>query len=181
MNFRENRFKTAVDDGVAAAYQWGGGGDLFVNHKLLGNKKLEKAFKDKANGLLKTVLDGAEAYLKNPNIKDTMRNYINALLNTKRQCVAQSYDGDFTEVTIIHEMGHALHDKIFWKYGKTTKNPNGIDFAESMSKYGGNISGYAISNHREYIAESFAAYYCGEADKLDPEIVKMFEGAKKKK
>ena len=181
MNFRENRFKTAVDDGTAAAYQWGGGGDLFVNHKLLGNKKLEKAFKDRANGLLKTVIDGAEAYLKSPNIKDTMRNYINALLNTKRQCVAQAYDADFTEITIFHEMGHALHDKIFWKYGKTTKNPNGIDFAESMSKYGGNISGYAISNYREYIAESFAAYYCGEADKLDPEIVKMFEGAKKKK
>ena len=180
MNFRENRFKTAVDDGVAASYQWGGGGDLFINHKLLGNKKLEKAFIDKANGLLNTIINGAEAYLKRPNLKDAQRNYITALLNTKRQCVAQSY-GDFTEVTIIHEMGHALHDKIFWKYGKTTKNPNGIDFAESMSKYGGNISGYAISNYREYIAESFAAYYCGEADKLDPEIVKMFEGAKKKK
>lgn len=181
MNFRESKWKDAVESGTAAAYRWGDGGNLYINQKLLGNKKLEKAFKDRANGLLKTVLDGAEAYLKRPNIKDVQRNYINALLNTKRQCVAQSYDGDFTEVTVIHEMGHALHDKVFWKYGKTTKNPDGIDFSASMSKYGGNISGYAISNTNEYIAESFAAYYCGEADKLDPEIVKMFEGAKKKK
>ena len=180
MNFRENRFKTAVDDGTAAAYQWGGGGDLFVNQKLLGNKKLEKAFTDRANELLKTVIDGASTILSRPNLKEAQRNYINALLKTGRQCVAQTA-ANFTETTIIHEMGHALHDKIFWKYGKTTKNPNGIDFAESMSKYGGNISGYAISNYREYIAESFAAYYCGESDKLDPEIVKMFEGAKKKK
>jgi hypothetical protein len=180
MNFREKKWKFAIEDGTAAAYGWGNGGNLYINQKLLGNKKLEKAFTDRANELLNTVINGADAYLSRPNLKDVQRNYITALLNTKRQCVAQTA-ADFTEATVIHEMGHALHDKLFWKFGKTTKNPNGIDFAESMSKYGGNISGYAISNTHEYIAESFAAYYCGEADKLDPEIVKMFEGAKKKK
>lgn len=180
MNFRENKWKNAVENGTAAAYQWGGGGDLYINQKLLGNKKLEKALTEKANGLLNTVIDGADAYLSQPNLKDAQRNYIAALVKSKRQCVAQTA-ANFTEATTYHEMGHALHDKLFWKFGKTTKNPNGIDFAESMSKYGSNISGYAISNHHEYIAESFAAYYCGESEKLDPEIVKMFEGAKKKK
>lgn len=180
MNFREKKWKFAVEDGTAAAYGWGNGGNFYINQKLLGNKKLEKAFTDRANELLNTVINGADVILNRPNLKDVQRNYINALVKSRRQCVAQTA-ANFTESTVIHEMGHALHDKIFWKYGKTTKNPNGIDFVESMSKYGGNISGYAISNTHEYIAESFAAYYCGEADKLDPEIVKMFEGAKKKK
>jgi len=178
MNFREKKWKFAIEDGTAAAYGWGNGGNLYINQKLLGNKKLEKAFTESANGLLDTVIKGADVILNKPNLKEAQRNYIMALVNTKRQCVAQTAE-NFTESTTIHELGHALHDRIFWKYGKSAKNPSGIDFGASMSKYGGNISGYAISSTNEYIAESFAAYYCGEGDKLDPEILKMFEESKK--
>lgn len=180
MNFREKQWKNAVETGTAAAYQWGNGGTLYINQKMLGNKKLVKEINAQADELLNTVITGADVILSKPDLKDAQRNYITALLNTKRQLVAQSTH-DFTEATIIHEMGHALHDKLFWKYQKGYRNPNGIDFGASMSKYGGNISGYAISSSNEYIAESFAAYCYGERDKLDPEIVKMFEECKRKK
>jgi SPP1 gp7 family putative phage head morphogenesis protein len=180
MNFREKQWKNAVESGTAAAYQWGNGGTLYINQKMLGNKKLVKAITAQADELLDTVIKGADVILSKPDLKDAQRNYINALIKTKRQLVAQS-TSDFTEATIMHEMGHALHDKLFWKYQKGYRNPNGIDFGESMRKYGGNISGYAVSTPNEYIAESFAAYCYGERDKLDPEIVKMFEECKKKK
>lgn len=180
MNFRESKWKDAVESGTAAAYRWGDGGNLYINQKLLGNKKLEKALKDKADGLLKIVLDGGEAYLARPNLKEAERKYITAILNTKRQCVAQSYGANFTEVTVIHEMGHMLHDKLFYKKDGYLRRDI-IDLTASMNKYGGNISGYAVSNTREYMAESFAAYRMGEIDKLDPELVKIFEEKKRKK
>ena len=179
MNFRESKWANAVESGTAAAYQWGDGGNLYMNQKLIGNAKLEKAFKDKADNLLNTVLAGAEDYLKKPDLKPAQRKYITALVKSKRQCVAQSYS-NFTEVTTIHELGHMLHDKLFFvKEGYLRKDI--IDLAASMEKYGANISGYAVSSTKEYMAESFAAYRMGEIDKLDPELVKIFEEKKRKK
>ena len=98
--------------------------------------------------------------------------------NTGVQCFAQKVDeSKFTEATIVHECGHMLDDKIF---GKAMKDA-GIDRAESLLKYGGNISAYAVSMQAEYIAESFASWWYGQTDGLDPAIVAVCEGARKKK
>ena len=76
----------------------------------------------------------------------------------------------------IHEMGHYLDDDLFRKSMKE----NGFDLSESFDKYSGSISAYATSNPQEYVAESFTAYWKGETDILDPNLVKIFEGTKKK-
>lgn len=180
MNFRENKWKAAVDDGVAAAYQWGGnGGRLFINQKLIGTKKAADAFRKKGDNLLKTVLDGADTILNKPGIRPNQKKYIEALVKSGRQVVAQSCD-DFVEATIVHEMGHSLDDKVFRKYFKTSSNMEGLDIGLSMEKHAGGISGYAVSTKEEYIAESFASWWYGNTDDLDPELVKIFEGCMKK-
>lgn len=179
MNFREKTWKTAVEDGVAAAFQWGGGGKLFINQKLIGTAKTESAFVKKAKDLLKTVLDGASSLLSKAGLKPVQQKYIAALVKSGRQCVSQSIDG-FTESTIVHEMGHMLDFKIFGKQFKSLSNPDGLDIAESMEKYASGVSGYATSSKKEYIAESFTAYWYGMTDILDPELVAVFERMRKR-
>ena len=62
---------------------------------------------------------------------------------------------------------------------KSFMKKEGFDVMESKEKYASNISGYATSDANEYIAESFCAWWYGEKDILDPELVKIFEGALK--
>lgn len=121
----------------------------------------------------------ADTILAKPNIRPVQKRYIEALLKSKRQVVAQSCD-DFVEATIVHEMGHSLDSKVFRKYFKTSSNLDGLDIAESMEKYAGGISGYAVSQKEEYIAESFTAWWYGMTDELDPRLISIFEGAIKK-
>lgn len=180
MNFRESKWKSAVEDGVAAAYQWGGnGGSLYFNQKLIGTTKTETTFKQNADKLLKKVLDGADEILQKPNLKAVQRDYIESLVKSGRQCVAQSAE-DFTECTIVHELGHSLDNKLFRKRFKTLSNPDGFDIRASMERYASNISGYATSTKEEYIAESFAAWWYGMDDIVDPELARIFMGSMKK-
>lgn len=172
MNFRENKWKNTTAD---AAYQWGGsGGNLFFNPHYYSSGKALTAHIQEADDLLKTVLDGADRLLDKPGLRDEQRRYIEALLKTGTQCVAQSVD-DFVEATFVHELGHSLDDKIFRKAFKES----GFNPSESLLKFGGNISGYAVSSNQEYIAESFTAYWYGKTEALDPDLVKIFESAKK--
>jgi hypothetical protein len=174
MNMRENRFKNTTSD---AAYQWFNGGDLFYNPKYYKTKKALQAHIDEGNKLLQGVLPNIDAYVASGKARASQLEYLEALKATKRQCVAQTRD--YTKATFAHECGHMLDDKVF----RTMLKDEGIDvrefYGQSMGKYAKHISGYAVSDSREYIAESFAAYYCGETDILDPDIVSMFERAKK--
>lgn len=174
MNFRETKWKTAVEDGIAAAYQWGNGGTLFMNQKIFASEKVTSAFTKKANDLLHTVLNGIDTLLGKSGLREKQRIYLEALKKTGVQCFAQTTGIDFAEATFVHESGHLLDDKIFRKLFKE----KGFDISASMVKYAGNISGYAVSTNAEYIAESFTAFWYGKTDILDPDLVKIFQGAK---
>lgn len=174
MNFRESKWKTAVEDGIAAAYQWGNGGTLFMNQKIFASAKVTSAFVKKADDLLHTVLNGMDALLRKQWLREKQRAYLEALRKTGVQCFAQTAGLDFAEATFVHESGHLLDDKIFRKLFKE----HGFDISASMGKYAGNISGYATSTNAEYIAESFSAFWYGKTDILDPDLVKIFQGAK---
>ena len=174
MNFREAKWKTAVEDGIAAAYQWGNGGTLFMNQKLFASEKATSAFVKKADDLLHTVLNGVDTLLGKSGLRETQRIYLEALKKTGVQCFSQTAGLDFTEATFVHESGHLLDDKIFRKLFKE----KGFDISASMAKYAGNISGYAVSTNAEYIAESFTAFWYGKTDVLDPDLVKIFQGAR---
>ena len=174
MNFRESRWKSAVEDGTAAAYQWGNGGTMFVNQKLFASKKATSEFIKKSDDLLQYVLEGSDILLENSALRENQRVYLEALKKTGVQCFSQTKGLDFAEATFIHESGHMLDDKMFRKMYKE----KGFDVSASMAKYAGNISGYAVSSNAEYVAESFTAYWYGKTDILDPDLVDIFQGAR---
>lgn len=169
INFRDKAFKNAT---ASAAYKWGNG-TLYFNGHYFANAKALAEHQAEANDLLQKVLDGANVLLSKPSVSESQKVYIKALVNTGRQCVAQSYD--FAEATFTHEVGHMLDDKLF----KLQLVQNRDFLAKSMEKYAGNISGYAVESSAEYVAESYTAYCFGETDILDPELVKIFKGAEK--
>ena len=174
MNFREAKWKSAVDDGIAAAYQWGNGGTMFMNQKLFASEKVTSTFVKKSDDVLHTVLNDIDILLGNPAVKEKQRVYLKALKKTGVQCFSQTAGLDFAEATFVHESGHLLDDKIFRKLFKE----NSFDVSASMAKYAGNISGYAVSSNAEYVAESFTAFWYGKTDIIDPDLVKIFQGAR---
>ena len=169
MNFRTNTFRNAVDDGVIAAYRWGNG-QLYINQKILSNSKTLNATMDKVNSLYKSVTENADVLLSKPNISALQKQYVEALVESGCQCVSQKMDNMF-EATVVHEMGHMLDDQKFRKAFKAA----GFDVRASKEKFGKAISGYAVSDNKEYVAESFCSYFYGKTESLDPELVDIFE------
>ena len=166
-NTREKRFKGTTAE---AAYQWGLN-DMFYNKAYY---KSAKAFNDhlaEYNKLLQTVLPNIDTAIARTKPGASLR-YLEALKRTGRTNV---FAPDAYGST-IHEMGHYLDDQIFRKAFKE----KGFDLSASFEKYSGGISGYATATQQEYIAESFAAYWKGETDILDPDLVDIFKGLRKK-
>ena len=166
-NTREKRFKGTTAE---AAYQWGLN-DMFYNKAYY---KSAKAFNDhlaEYNKLLQTVLPNIDTAIARTKPGASLR-YLEALKRTGRTNV---FAPDAYGST-IHEMGHYLDDQLFRKAFKE----KGFDLSTSFEKYSGGISGYATATQQEYIAESFAAYWKGETDILDPDLVDIFKGLRKK-
>lgn len=173
MNMREKRWREATAE---AAYGWGSG-DLYINGKYYKDSKSIAKHKKEFEDLLERVMPkvpGAIADLegKTDYLSRTKHRYYSALLKSGRTNVS----GVEIEGSIVHEMGHMLDDRVFG----LQKTQSSFDIKSSMEKYASGISAYATSDSREYVAESFAAYWKGETDILDPELVKIFEGARKK-
>ena len=172
-NRREKRFK---DTTAEAAYQWGTC-DLFFNKDYLKSTKAMSAHVKEYRDLLDTVLPNIDIAIEKAKQKtgfgaEVQLRYVEALKATGRTNVNEpdAYG------SMVHELGHYLDDRVFKKAEKET----GFDLSASFEKYSGKISAYATSNKQEYVAESFAAYWNGEEDIIDPELVKIFERSKKK-
>ena len=168
INFREKRFK---DTTAEAVFYWGNHGSMYFNGKYFKNAKTYKAHLKEITDLQKFVNDNIDVLLeKHQNDRET--GYLQAIKKTKSQCFAQKLDPSlFSDATFVHECGHMLDSKIFYKQCRES----GFDRRESMKKYGGNISGYATSMVEEYMAESFASWWYGQTDGLDPALVEIFE------
>ena len=172
-NTREKRFK---DTTAEAAYQWGTN-DLFFNKAYLKNAKAMAAHTKEYADLLDAVLPNIDVAIEKVSgqtgfAAEIKRRYLDALKATGRTNV---YAPD-AYGSMVHELGHYLDDTVF----RAAYKEKGFNLASSYAKYSGKISGYATSDQQEYIAESFAAYWKGESDILDPDLVKIFEGSKKK-
>lgn len=179
MNMRSNVFKNSTAE---AAYRWGMNGSLFINPTFYKSASALAAHKAEIDGLMSTVMNGGQALIDSGRATGKKRDYIEALLRTGRQCVSQSHD--FLEGTFVHECGHRLDDQIF---RKALIEAFGVDrvkyadrLAESRRQYGGGISGYAIADNAEYMAESFSAWWYGESSIIDPIIKGVFEKLVKK-
>lgn len=170
-NMREKRFK---DTTAEAAYQWGLS-DFYYNKKYLKSAKTMAAHKKEYADLLEKVLPNIDKAIEindgKSNATATLQlRYLKALKNTGRTNV---FEPDAYGTT-IHELGHYLDDQIFKKAAKES----GLDITESFNNYSGKISAYATSSRQEYVAESFAAYWKGEKDIIDPKLFDLFERLK---
>ena len=180
MNMRTNAFRGSTAE---AAYQWSGNGTLYINPTIYKTGKTFAAHKAEVDRLTKVCIDGGENILKSGKYKGTEKEWLETLLRTGRQCVSQSHD--FVEGAFVHESGHMLEDKVFRNvyddYFGTKGQFEGVRnfLSASREKYAGSISAYAVTSTREYIAESFTAWWYGEKDILDPALVRVFEGAMK--
>lgn len=170
-NMRDKRFK---DTTAEAAYQWGLS-DFYYNKKYLKSAKTMAAHKKEYADLLEKVLPNIDKAIEindgKSNATATLQlRYLKALKNTGRTNV---FEPDAYGTT-IHELGHYLDDQIFTKAAKES----GLDITESFNNYSGKISAYATSSRQEYVAESFAAYWKGEKDIIDPKLFDLFERLK---
>lgn len=171
MNMREKQFKGSTAD---AAYRWGSC-DMYFNKGYFKTRKDFSKHIKQFNELLDTVLPNVDTlidqYKDYTGLMRKKYDYVTALKNTKRTNVsnAEPYG------TIVHELGHYLDDNLFRRVFKE----RGIDISDSREKYATKISAYATADNNEYIAESFLAYWKGETEILDPELIKVFEELKK--
>ncbi len=166
--FREKAFKDAT---MEAAYKWdsGMGGTLYFNQRYFKSAKVLKEHMGQADELLKLVVDHADELMeKRP--KD--REYLGALKQSGRQVVAQSYPDRYAEATFNHELGHMLDDTVF----KLSTMHKEIVKA-GRDRYAPGLSGYAVTDMREYVAESYCAYRMGEEALVDPALVVLFKEA----
>jgi SPP1 gp7 family putative phage head morphogenesis protein len=173
MNMRSNMWKGKTAE---AAYRWGGDGTLYINPTYYKNAKAYGDHVAEIDKLMQTVLSSGQELIDSGRVSGTRADYISALLETKRQAVSQSHD--FMQGTFVHEMGHALDDKYVRR--ELRELYPGIDgvrdfLSQSRTTYGSHISGYAIADGNEYIAESFTAWWYGERDKVDPILSGVFE------
>ena len=137
-----------------------------------GNIGLNKEILKNAGTLNKYVSSGEESF------KFVMQNLDK--LSGKQLEIAESYKiagrslvDSTIEGMLTHEVGH--HISYMQSVNKELSELQRSDW-ESYAK---GISGYANHSFGEYVAESFTAYYNGETDKLQPELVEIFEGLRK--
>lgn len=168
MNMREKAFRGSTAD---AAYRWGSC-DLFYNKAYFKSPKDFAKHLQQYRDLLEQVLPNVdpliEKYRSETGYGASLQlRYLEALKATGRTNVSSADPYR----TMVHELGHYLDDNLFRAEFKSS----GFDVRQSFADYAIRVSAYATESNQEYVAESFLAYWVGETDGLDPELVKIFE------
>jgi hypothetical protein len=134
-------------------------GNLMINKELCKDKKAIDNY----------IKEGKEAF-------DLVINNIDKLSGNKLEMALRYKEAGRTTVgkgiknMIIHETGH--HISWMKEYSKMFEE---VALKTNWKEYAKKISGYATSKFAEYIAESWNAYYIGEKDILQKEMIKIFD------
>ena len=86
------------------------------------------------------------------------------------QTAGRSLVGNTVEDMITHEIGHHIS-----YMSEVNKELSAISKTDEWKEYASKLSGYSNRSFGEYVAESFSAYYNGERDKLQPQIIDIFD------
>lgn len=139
-------------------------GNIGLNNTLIKSQKLIDKYNEQGKKSFQYVLDNIDV------LKGESRKQAEAYKIAGRSLVGNSVE-DF----ITHEVGH--HISYIPEVNKTLSqiqsDTNWKDFAQ-------NLSGYSTHSFGEYFAESFNAFCKGEQDKLQPELIEIFEGIRRK-
>lgn len=132
---------------------------IYINKNVLKKAETLAAYNKQAKDAWDTVMSGIDTL--NGAEKELALRYKQA----GRSIVGDGSVHDY----FLYEMGHHVQWQAF-----DAKTNNLI--GSQMSKYAGNLSGYATASKSEYFAESFVALQKGEISKLDPEYVAFMKG-----
>ena len=137
-------------------------GNIGMNTTLMKTEAMVKAYQTEGENAFKYVIDNM------------------GMLSGKQLEIAKAYEfagrslvDNSIEGMITHEIGH--HLSYMPEINKALSAVQNTDWEE----YARHLSGYANHSFGEYVAESWTAYYNGETNLVQPELVKIFEGLKK--
>ena len=138
----------------------------------MGNMGLNSTILKNMDTVNKYIQDGEQAYKYVIDNMDKLSGkeleLAKAYKLAGRNLVDESLEG-----MVTHEMGHHIsYIPSVNKELAKIQNTNWQDYAK-------HLSGYSNKSYGEYISESFVAYYKGEKDKVQPELVKVFDSLKK--
>ena len=139
-------------------------GNIGLNNTLIKSQKLIEKYNEQGANAFQYVIDNIDA------LSGESRKMAEAY-----KIAGKSLVGNSVEDFITHEIGHHISymPDINKKLIRIQKETNWEDIAK-------NLSGYSTHSFGEYFAESFNAFCRGEQDKLQPELVEIFESLRKK-
>ena len=138
-------------------------GNIGINREISGSQKSIDKYNSDAERDFQFVMDNIES------LTGAKRELAEAYKEAGRSLV-----GNQIEDFITHEMGH----HISWMTD-VNKEIYNISKQGDWKNYARSLSGYSNATFGEYFAESFNAYYRGETDSLQPEIIDIFERLRK--
>lgn len=171
MNKRSKAFR---DSDADMAYRWSSC-DMYFQKAYYKSERNFKKHLAQHKELFDQVMPNVDALIEQYKGATVMArkqlDYVEALKISGRTNVGDisAYD------SMVHEIGHYLDDTLF----RLEFSPSGFSVKDSFENYARNISAYATESNREYVAESFLAYWKGETDALDPDLVAIFERLRK--
>ena len=139
-------------------------GNIGLNNTLIKSQKLIDKYNEQGKKSFQYVLDNIDV------LKGESRKQAEAYKIAGRSLVGNSVE-DF----ITHEVGH--HISYIPEVNKTLSQ---IQSDTNWKDVAQNLSGYSTHSFGEYFAESFNAFCKGEQDKLQPELIEIFEGIRRK-
>ncbi len=162
MNFKQSLWKGSEQ--APAAYNSNISGGLFLNPKLMKNKSAFSKYFEEGKKAYEYCKENINKFTGKDRI--LIEKYVSA----GRSLVSEDAENKM-KATIQHEIGHHIQNTILYKDEAASKI-----IKDGFEEYSIKISGYATKTYGEYIAESFCAYMNDEAERIDPELVKVFEG-----
>lgn len=103
-------------------------------------------------------------------------------LTGKQKEIAQAYQtagkslvGNSVEDMVRHEIGHHIS-----YMPSVNKELAALQKSDEWKEYAKNISGYANHSFGEYVAESFNSYCKGKYEPLQPDLIAIFDGLRRK-
>lgn len=140
----------------------------------MGNLGINNTIASDMTHLEKYAASGAEAFNYVIANMDALSGLQLELAKTYQKAGRSLVDSTVNGM-VTHEVGH--HITYMPDINKAVAE---IQKSDTWKEYAQELSGYANHSFGEYMAESFSAYYKGEEDKIQPELLKIFEGLRKK-